>query len=136
MKEKYFFDTIKKRGEGYLIDYRPFYTNNFASLTLTFIKYYEKEEMARIAEKELLNWVKEYPITTSVTLYDEFNNIINVKDFPSDGLLWWINPNTKQTYSTWETKDRPNYSIENFKEVWDKLFKDISFRTLSQIKKK
>ena len=134
MHEKIFFDTVKTKGDGYLIDYLPAHFSNRAILTLTFLKDLEKEEMARIAELELQNWVEKYPITTHVILIDKFDEIIDVKDFPSYGLIWWIDPKTKQSQQTWEKRDSPEYSIEDFKEVWDKLSIEVGFRTQTQIR--
>lgn len=134
MQEKIYFDTVKTSADGYMVDYSPDYQGNRALLILSFMNNQSKAEMARIMEQELMRWVEKYPIMTQVLACDESDSAVEVKDFDSYGLLWWINPKTKQSYTTWEALETPNYPIADFTDTWGKIFKEISFRTQAQVK--
>ncbi|MCL2469115.1 MAG: hypothetical protein FWF24_02650 [Alphaproteobacteria bacterium] len=136
MREEVIFDTIQEAKEGYLVDYKPMYDSNLATLRLSFMEKTSKEKMIEVMEKELVCWIGKYPIRTMVCACDETGSNVYVKGVYDSQLTGWIDPETKQLKTSWNLDDSEGYDgrQEDFKEGWDKVYLNVDFRTKAQIK--
>ena len=94
--------------------------------------------MIAIMEKELACWIDKYPIPTMVCACDDTGSFIYVKNSDGSNLLGWIDPETKQLKTSWNPNNFQKYDgkPEYFKEGWDKVYKEVGYRTQAQIKEK
>lgn len=139
MRENVIFEKIKEDKNNYIVSYIPMYnnksSNNLASMTLTFIRETNKVEMIESMEKELAKWVKKYPVPTMINSSDNTDSYVYVKGSEDSHLIGWIDPISKQYETSWNLDKFPKYSDEYFKDGWDKIFAEISYKTQIEIKK-
>jgi len=129
------FDTIKETRDGYIVRYYPDINNNFADLCICFVKEDINEaEIVKIMEEELACWIKKYPIPIMASAFDNSDQLIHIKDFNHSFLYGWIDHQTKELKSTWNSDDGKIIETIECKNGWDIVIKNISFRTSAQIK--
>jgi len=134
MQERVVFDTVKEALDNYIVEYKPMYESNFASLGISFTKNTSNAKMIEIIQKETTRWIEKYPIPTLTCAFDNTGSYVYVKESENSSLIGWIEPTTKQFKTSWNTHDLPKYEVKDFKKAWDKIYQEINFRTDEQIK--
>ena len=85
--------------------------------------------------KELKIWIKKYPhLNMTVHPFNISGDSINIGNIFDDSLCGWIDNNTGRLKYTWKMHKWPESNNTKSNSEWIEIFKDISYRTQTQIR--
>src|SRR3990167_10619894 len=135
-------DKIKKKGDGYFIEYQPPRYNPddksypLAVLHIVILSKFSKDKIAQILENEFKTWASLYTVALMAMAWDEAENRIDLSTVrPSDSITGFYNPSDKQITLHWgllENDQIPD-SLKQ-KERLKEIYGGVPFKTGKPIK--
>jgi len=92
--DKIYFSTVKEKRDEYFVEYYPpSHDSTFASLNITFLKFFTHSDVVVVMESEAAIWLERYPIAIMISAFDDAGDLIYLEDVkPESHLICFYNP--------------------------------------------
>lgn len=135
MDEKIYFNMKSEKNERYFTEYHPPSPGwRFSTLSINYICEVSSEQVVKDLEDQSKLWTNRYPVSLMASAFDLNGDLIDLcKAKASSHLITILKANG--SYASWELQgdaEFPDLEIEDQLEI----FKDIGFRTQSEINRK
>lgn len=135
-RELLVFDTIREDRGWYFVEYHPPTIDSlFAQLSLVIMEDHDLSEVALAMEKELVQWLKRYPLPLMISASDRHDSVIRLTGVrSSDHLIGYVDATSGDILSFWRllrNAEFPSGPIS--KDRLLSIFSDVHYRTRADI---
>jgi hypothetical protein len=137
VRELLYFEKVREDRGNYYVEYLPPVSNSpHAILNVVFPNSYELGFVANCMIKEVTDWLLRYPVPIMASAWDNVEERILPHGISDDGFLFgWFVPGSSSLSFSWQLEGLPPFfSDSNNLPDWRSIYKNIQFRTDTEVK--